>query len=133
MALTEKQKKYQREYREKNGLEKYRESRALYQKEWTKRNPNYLKEFREKCLIHYGGEDYHCNCCGEKTYEFLCLDHINGGGNEHRKSVSGKKQSGGTIYRWLVKNNFPKGFQVLCHNCNLAKGFYGECPHKNRL
>ena len=31
---------------------------------------------------------------------------------------------------WMIKNNFPKGFQVLCHNCNLAKGFYGKCPHE---
>lgn len=31
---------------------------------------------------------------------------------------------------WQRKNNYPKGFQVLCHNCNLAKGFYGKCPHQ---
>jgi hypothetical protein len=28
-------------------------------------------------------------------------------------------------------NEFPDGFQVLCHNCNLAKGYYGECPHNS--
>jgi hypothetical protein len=23
-----------------------------------------------------------------------------------------------------------KGYRVLCHNCNLARGFYGYCPHE---
>jgi hypothetical protein len=32
--------------------------------------------------------------------------------------------------RWLRKNGFPKGFRVLCHNCNFAHGHYGYCPHK---
>ena len=68
-----------------------------------------------------------CACCGEKTYEFLSIDHIDGGGSKHRRDM---KISGGTATtEWLVRNKFPKGFQVLCHNCNMAKGFYGECPH----
>jgi hypothetical protein len=31
---------------------------------------------------------------------------------------------------WLVKNKFPGGFQVLCHNCNYAKARSGRCPHQ---
>jgi hypothetical protein len=76
-------------------------------------------------LNHYGGK---CACCGEDTYEFLAIDHINGGGNEQRKVVGG----GDGMVRWLIKNNYPEGFQVLCHNCNMAKGFYEECPHKRK-
>jgi hypothetical protein len=34
------------------------------------------------------------------------------------------------IYSWLIQNNFPGGYQVLCHNCNMAKAFYKVCPHK---
>jgi hypothetical protein len=34
------------------------------------------------------------------------------------------------LYRWLVKNNFPKEFQILCHNCNFAKFRLGTCPHE---
>ena len=71
-----------------------------------------------------------CNCCGEKTYEFLCIDHINGGGRKERLNDPQKKGSG--LYSWIIKNGFPGGFQILCHNCNMAKGFYVECPH-NRL
>ena len=32
-----------------------------------------------------------------------------------------------------IKNNFPKGFQILCHNCNIAKGHYGKCPHEKKF
>lgn len=39
-------------------------------------------------------------------------------------------KGGVRYYSWVINNNFPSGHQVLCHNCNLAKGFYGECPHE---
>ena len=30
----------------------------------------------------------------------------------------------------LKKLGYPKdGYQLLCHNCNCAKGWYGACPH----
>ncbi len=38
---------------------------------------------------------------------------------------------GSVLYSWLKKQGYPPGFQVLCHNCNLAKGYYGACPHQN--
>lgn len=76
-------------------------------------------------LMAYSGNTPKCKCCNEKTYEFLCIDHINGNGNAHRKEVGL-----GHVYQWLISNKFPSGFQVLCHNCNMAKGFYGKCPHR---
>lgn len=30
----------------------------------------------------------------------------------------------------LKRNKFPKGYRILCHNCNLSKSFYGYCPHQ---
>ena len=75
---------------------------------------------------HYGGSPPKCACCGETHLEFLSLDHINGGGNKHRKEVG----FGSQLYSWLIKNKFPSGFQVLCFNCNCAKGFFGYCPHQ---
>ena len=82
------------------------------------------QEERFIVLRNYSNNKLECNCCGEKIYEFLSLDHTDGGGNKHRKKI-------GNVFRWIIKNNFPDGFQVLCYNCNLAKGFYGICPHKN--
>lgn len=78
---------------------------------------------RYEVLNHYSKGTPCCVCCGEDQYEFLSLDHIEGGGNQHRQEVP-------HVYRWLKRNEFPIGYQVLCHNCNLAKGFYGECPHQ---
>ncbi len=34
---------------------------------------------------------------------------------------------------WLKANNFPPGFQTLCHNCNIGKHRNkGICPHKQK-
>jgi hypothetical protein len=86
---------------------------------------------RDRILAHYGNK---CACCGETTAEFLQVDHINNDGAEHRRTLGIKlgkcRGAGAHTYRWLVKNNFPPGFQLLCANCNCAKGFYGCCPHQ---
>lgn len=81
-----------------------------------------LKE-REKVLSHYGDI---CVCCNENDIRFLTVDHIDNSGNEHRRLDKSAKN----IYHWLIMNGFPKGFQILCFNCNLAKKIYKECPHK---
>lgn len=67
-----------------------------------------------------------CTCCGETILEFLGLDHVNGDGASHRKEIGRHSIS---TYRWARNNGYPPVLQVLCHNCNLAKGFYGSCPH----
>ena len=69
-------------------------------------------------LRHYGGNPPKCAKCNEKNIKFLCLDHINNDGNIQRKKLS---KLGTVFYRWLIKNNFPKGLQVLCYNCNRIK------------
>lgn len=56
--------------------------------------------------------------------EIEYIDHINGNGSKHRKKLNNTD-----MYRWLIKNKYPEGFQVLCMNCNFAKGMYGICPH----
>ncbi|KKL79192.1 hypothetical protein LCGC14_2017220, partial [marine sediment metagenome] len=83
----------------------------------------YRRGVRLEVLTHYSKGEPQCVCCGEKILEFLCMDHINGGGSRQ------SKKTGVNIYAWLRKNEFPLGFRVLCHNCNSALGFYGYCPH----
>ena len=69
-----------------------------------------------------------CNCCGENSHiDFLAIDHITG-----RKQMESdfvlkllgysSELKGPTLDHWIIKNNFPSGFQTLCHNCNVAKG-----------
>ncbi len=89
---------------------------------WRKYAKEYKMKLKREVMDKYGGK---CKCCGEKELVFLTIDHINGGGNKHRKII------GKNIYVWLKKNNYPKGFQVLCWNCNAAKHILGKCPHKN--
>lgn len=90
------------------------------------------KEARRKrrleALQAYGGEIPQCVCCGEGTLLFLALDHINGGGHAQRKETGG-----GGFYNWLRRHNYPAGFRVLCHNCNLGRQLNGgTCPHQER-
>lgn len=87
------------------------------------RNRQYRRDMRLEVIDAYGGPI--CVCCGEKERKFLCIDHVNNDGSSHRKEVQG-----GMLYNWLKKNNYPKGFQVLCCNCNFGKHLNGGiCPH----
>ena len=79
------------------------------------------RQIRTDAINHYGGK---CECCGEKRYEFLAFDHIEGGGTKFRKTSKDAQ-----IASYLKRNNYPKGIRLLCHNCNSAFGFYGYCPH----
>lgn len=113
----------------------------LNSKKWVKNNPkerklivnksNKITRDTKKQLVisHYSKGTNKCACCGEDEIAFLTIDHINGGGNVQRKTTG----SGSSFYWWLVKNNFPKGYQVLCYNCNCgrAKTKDGICPHKH--
>lgn len=122
-------KEYFKNYRKNNkdrDKARYTLNRNIILKTMQKRN----QERRLFALKYLSGEIPFCACCGEKHLEFLSIDHINGGGNKHRKEMVNQGGSGGNIYWWLIKNDFPPGFQVLCHNCNMAKGFYGHCPHQ---
>lgn len=130
MIYTEEQKEKRRQavrkYREKHKeelREKQREydltKRVRNKEADRRRNAKLRRRNKELVFNHYGRS---CACCRENHEEFLTIDHILGGGNAHRKTI-------GNIYAWLVKNNFPPEFQILCFNCNEAKHFYGVCPH----
>jgi hypothetical protein len=88
-----------------------------------KKNAAY-RRIREEVIAHYGGT---CACCGESEPLFLEIDHIHGGGGTHRRADPAVKAN---IYRWLRRNRYPDGFQVLCSNCNNGKARNGGvCPH----
>jgi hypothetical protein len=88
------------------------------------------KRIKDECYNAYGG--YNCACCGETEPAFLTIDHVNNDGAKHRREVVGLGRGGGKkIYAWLIANNFPPGFQILCMNCNWGKARNnGVCPHK---
>ena len=96
--------------------------------ECSKARAQFLRNLRFTVMENYGG--VRCACCGETEFVFLAIDHVDGNGNEHRQLVGGSKKASQQVFRWIVRNNFPPGFQVLCHNCNTAKHILGECPHE---
>jgi hypothetical protein len=104
-----------------------RERRAKYPE--VENHSRIKRDYRNKLLVmsHYSGGK--CACCGEDKLEFLAIDHIDNNGNEERNKLG---ISGNMFYRWLIKNDFPSGYQVLCHNCNQAKGSFGVCPHQSQ-
>jgi len=104
----------------KTSRDRNKPKRNQIAKEWRER-------VREEALTAYGGK---CNCCGETEPLFLEIDHISGGGSQHRKTVPG----GIAFYRWLKERGYPKDqFQILCRNCNFGKyRNNGICPHRRR-
>ena len=109
---------------------------VLSDEERKRKNAQTAKEQREKTkyelLSHYSKKLSNsdvpcCRCCGEHDFlVFLTIDHIT-----NRKNVTHKKRLGGfPLYRYLQKNGYPSGYQVLCWNCNSAKSDSGICPHK---
>jgi hypothetical protein len=81
------------------------------------------RKLKDAAYTAYGG--YICRCCGETLVPFLSLDHINNDGANHRRSVKRRN-----LYKWLKRQGYPPGFQVLCMNCNFGKARNGGlCPH----
>lgn len=124
-------KKIKRKEHYNKNINYYRQKRQ----EWAKKNPDRIKELarkhrqkvRLKCLEAYSDKDIMCRCCGEREISFLAIDHIENNGAESKRK--GEPKGGVGFFTFLIRNNFPKGFQVLCHNCNMAKSLYGSCPH----
>lgn len=110
-----------------NNPDRVKRMAADYQKARRNRLPdeakNRRRELRRQIVLAYGGE---CVCCDEANWEFLSIDHKNGGGNKHREALGGSY----SFYRWLRDSGFPKDdYRLLCMNCNFAIGKYGYCPH----
>jgi hypothetical protein len=104
---------WEKQDREKNGEKKRR-----YFNLWS------LK-LKTEVMNAYGGK---CACCGETELLFLSIDHINNDGAEKRKNG---EPTGATLYAKLKRLEYPREeYQVLCMNCNFAKGMYGFCPHQ---
>lgn len=87
-------------------------------------------KLRCEVIDYYSRGKNVCACCGEFHVELLTIDHIKGGGRQHRKQI---KSNGFGFYEWLKRQNFPAGYRVLCFNCNFGEHVYGQCPHKRKL
>ena len=105
--------------------EKYRKTKHLTKDKKNEYVRNRYKNIRNKIIDNYGGK---CVCCSETIREFLCIDHV--GYGIHKPL--GKRLPNNQFYKYIIEHNYPNEFQILCQNCNHAKAFYKECPHKTR-
>lgn len=77
-------------------------------------------------MAYYTNWTFRCQCnkCGIKGMNFLTIEHSNNDGADHRRKIGSGST---TLYKWLIRNNFPIGYTVLCFNCNSSRGFFGSC------
>ena len=75
---------------------------------------------KQAVFSHYCNGDIRCAKCGFDDMRALSIDHINGNGAKQKKELGG---SGDKTYRWIKKNDYPPGFQVLCMNCQFIKRY----------
>lgn len=130
-------------YKTEKGIA-YKARHKIYMREWRKKNADRFHatqkrvydKIRLEVLKKLSNKDIpECSCCGETEFLFLHIDHIHGNGAEHRREMvkeQGYVSAGNNLPYWLKKHNYPKGFQVLCANCNLGKRLAKECPHKRK-
>jgi len=122
----ESNKEHIKEYNAGYGKRLRTEDPERYKRYYTTQNAKrYARypEVRLAAIVAYGGE---CACCGEDEPKFLAFDHKNGGGNKERKKAS----YGGMSFLESLLKTKREDIRILCHNCNLARGFYGQCPHE---
>jgi len=114
--------------RNKDKIAEYsKDYRRGHKSELRQRNVTYEAALKMSAFNAYGGAK--CACCGETLIEGLTIDHVGGDGAKERKEQNNK--GGRVFYRWLKKNGYPPGYQVLCATCNLAKGTDDHCPHED--
>jgi len=112
-------KSYKKNWRDKN-KKTIKEKAAIYGNlpQTIEQRKQYRADIKIKVFTHYCGGDVKCNKCPYTDIRALSIDHINGDGSEHRKLIN---KRGIGFYNWLIKNNYPEGFQVLCMNCQFIK------------
>lgn len=81
--------------------------------DWQKNN---RKDIKEIVFQYYTNNDIKCQQCGETDIDCLTVDHIKGGGCKH---IRDNKIS--NLYQWIIANNYPNDFQILCWNCQSIK------------
>jgi len=111
--------------------ERRQRQRVIYLRHRAKTMANVKMATQRDRAAAYEAYGNQCACCNERDWRFLTIDHIHGGGNEHKRQLGTRGSR--VLYGWLRRNGYPSGFQILCWNCN--SGRYrngGTCPHEDR-
>ncbi len=86
------------------------EENRVKHRERLRRNTADLKE---RVIFHYSKGKEICANCNFSNLDALTIDHI--------EEETQPKVRGAAFYRQLIREGFPKGYQVLCFNCNRIK------------
>ena len=126
----EKRNIYHREWYQKN-----KDTVKGYCKKWQNKNKEHIRDYqkryflelKEKVFRYYCGKKLRCMCeCGCNNANHILFLSLYRKGSRIRigdtdESFGRLRQESIQKYRWIIKNNFPSDFQVLCHNCNHGK------------
>lgn len=121
MPLTEEEKRQRnidrcRRYRQTH-LEERRAKEGQYTREHPERSwRNYERQKRTVLSYYCDSKDPHCVICGEDRSDCLSIDHIWGNGSKERRTMHSQN-----FYQFLIRGNFPSGYQTLCMNCQFIK------------
>ena len=103
-------------YREKHREEINTRARAYYAEHSEERKAyvaNRKQRLKNEIFDKLGGK---CTECGFGDRRALVIDHIGGGGRQHRKNKRGNR-----YYVEILEDLTP--YQLLCANCNRIKAF----------
>jgi hypothetical protein len=75
------------------------------------------RQRKQKVIDHYSKGTGCCARCGYKDLRALSVDHKASDGAARRE----EQGKGSNFYQWIVNNNYPEGFQILCMNCQWVK------------
>ena len=120
LPLTAKHWKIRKDHPKRSPFRYCRPCERDYNKRWANKRH---WQHKQNAVNAYGGK---CSCCSETELAFLTFDHMNGGGNAHRRESSVMRKNPG---QWLERNGYPLGYRVLCFNCHNAISHGFPCPH----
>ena len=129
MSLEDKEsrKAYQRKhYHERKNTELYKQKRERERPARLEKLKEDVRKRKEMVYSKLGGK---CWCCGVTHIEFLHVD-ANEGIRTHYKITDKKYKNGTNLWQWLIKNDFPEGFKLICANCDTSYRNNGYCPHQ---
>lgn len=91
---------------------------------------DYNRIYKMEVMEAYKNRTYPCcRICGISDIDMLAIDHIDNNGNKHFGNQN-TRLTGTSLYRWLINNGFPEGFQILCHNHNKKKDIINRRNNK---
>lgn len=117
---------------EKGRTEYHANYRSAHKEETSKYHRELNRQIKSLVTTYYGNGKCSCVKCGFSDLRALSIDHIYGGGNKHRKEINLGSGGGLNFYKWLINNNYPKGFRTLCWNCQIIAEYEKRDLKRNK-